>query len=217
MVALRWCSIRTWLPCRAAKSFLIEAEAAAKLDHPNIVPIYEIADLEGQHFFSMRLIDGAEDRAWRIRSTERGNGRFTGRDKAQERVATLMAAVSRAVHYAHERGVLHRDLKPSNILIDKQGQPHLTDFGLAKIADKTDDANTGDDGAGHARYMAPEQALGATTQAAGDVYSLGAILCRCSLASCRSTGQRRWRFFAAPKRMNPSARVAPMRAWTTIL
>ena len=120
-------------------------------------------------------------RAWsrRLREYEvpkRGKGRFTGRDKAQEKVATLMATVARAVHYAHERGVLHRDLKPSNILIDKEGQPHLTDFGLAKIADKTMALTPATTVLGTPGYMAPEQAMGAVSQAAGDVYSLGAIL-----------------------------------------
>ena len=162
------------------RRFLIEAEAAAKLDHTSIVPIYEIAEIEGQHFFSMRLIDGESlERKIALGEYEvqkRGKGRFTGRDKAQAKVATLMATVARAVHYAHERGVLHRDLKPSNILIDKQGQPHLTDFGLAKIADKTMTLTPATTVLGTPGYMAPEQAMGAASQAAGDVYSLGAIL-----------------------------------------
>jgi ABC-type phosphate/phosphonate transport system substrate-binding protein/tRNA A-37 threonylcarbamoyl transferase component Bud32 len=162
------------------RRFLIEAEAAAKLDHPNIVPIYEIAEIEGQHFFSMRLIEGESlERKvalgeWDV--PKRGKTRFGSRDKTQEKIATLIATVARAVHYAHERGVLHRDLKPSNILIDKQGQPHLTDFGLAKIADNTVALTPATTVLGTPGYMAPEQAMGAVSQAAGDVYSLGAIL-----------------------------------------
>jgi len=160
------------------RRFLIEAEAAAKLDHPNIVPIYEIAEIEGQHFFSMRLIEGecVERKLGEYKVPKRGKSRFTGRDKEQEKVATLIATVARAVHYAHERGVLHRDLKPSNILIDKQCQPHLTDFGLAKIADQTLTLTPATTVLGTPGYMAPEQAVGAISQAVGDVYSLGAIL-----------------------------------------
>ncbi len=161
------------------RRFLIEAEAAAKLDHPNIVPIYEIADLEGQHFFSMRLIEG-ESLEKKIALGEyelpkRSKTSFAGRDKAQEKIGTLIATVARAVQYAHDRGVLHRDLKPSNILIDKQGQPHLTDFGLAKIADNTVALTPATTVLGTPGYIAPEQALGAVSQASGDVYSLGAL------------------------------------------
>ena len=161
------------------RRFLIEAEAAAKLEHPNIVPIYDISEVEGHHFFSMRLIDG-ESLERKIALGEwdvpkRGKTRFAGRDKTQEKIATLIATVARAVHYAHERGVLHRDLKPSNILMDKEGKPHLTDFGLAKIADQTVALTPATTVLGTPGYMAPEQALGAVSQAGGDIYSLGAI------------------------------------------
>ena len=162
------------------RRFLIEAEAAAKLEHPNIVPIYEIAEVEGQHFFSMRLIEG-ESLEQKIALGEydipKIKSRFkTGRDKMQERIAALMAAVARAVHYAHERGVLHRDLKPSNILIDKNGQPHLTDFGLAKVTDSEVSVTPKTTVLGTPGYMSPEQALGGECTAAADIYSLGAIL-----------------------------------------
>jgi WD40 repeat protein/tRNA A-37 threonylcarbamoyl transferase component Bud32 len=149
--------------------FRSEAEAAADLDHPNIAPIYEIGEHEGGHYFSMKLIGGGSLAAHlpRLRSDARAG-------------VDLMVTVARAVHHAHQRGLLHRDLKPANILLDEQGRPYVTDFGLAKrLGPKPAEASLTQQGmiVGTPSYMAPEQAnaIGGVSTAA-DVYSLGAIL-----------------------------------------
>ena len=148
--------------------FRAEAEAAASLDHPNIVPIYEVGEHEGRHYFSMKLIEGGALSA-RISNLK---SQISNRDGAK-----LLAAIARAVHYAHQRGLLHRDLKPGNILLDAKGEPHITDFGLAKRID-TDSALTQTGTiVGTPSYVAPEQAAGAKQlSTAADIYSLGAIL-----------------------------------------
>lgn len=149
------------------RRFLSEAEAAAGLDHPGIVPVYESGEIGGQHFFSMGFVDG-ESLATRL-----ADGPLPPR-----RAAALLAELADAVDYAHERGVIHRDLKPGNILLDRDGHPRVTDFGLAKRV-------TGDSGLtrtgqtlGTPSYMPPEQASGKLDAIgrAADVYALGAVL-----------------------------------------
>ncbi len=151
--------------------FHTEAEAAGNLDHPNIVHIYEVGEHQGQHYFSMRLVAGSNLSAW-----TKGDGTRLGKE-GQRKAAEVVAKVARAVHHAHQRGILHRDLKPGNILIDEQGQPHVTDFGLAKRVEGDSALTRSGAIVGTPSYMAPEQARSEKVLTTGvDVYSLGAIL-----------------------------------------
>jgi tetratricopeptide (TPR) repeat protein len=147
--------------------FANEAEIVAALAHPNIVPVLEVGHHEGLHYFSMPLLNGG--------SLAKSQPDPTGDVRAGAR---LVAEVAAAVHHAHERGVLHRDLKPANILLDDEGRPHVTDFGLAKrVLDPNGLTETGAI-MGSPGYMAPEQASGdpAAVTTASDVYGLGAVL-----------------------------------------
>ncbi len=146
--------------------FRAEAEAAGNLDHSNILPIYEVGEHEGQQYFSMKLVTG-------------GNlgGRVAELVVRPREAAALVARITRAVHFAHQRGILHRDLKPANVLLDPDGTPYVTDFGLAKRTEG--DAGLTRTGAvvGTPSYMPPEQARAEKQlTTAADVYSLGAIL-----------------------------------------
>jgi len=191
VVALKLISAGTLATPELVKRFKAEAEAAASLTHPNIVPIHEIGEHQGQHYFSMDLIEGPNLRDALAARRKEGNqlSVISNQSKARSRSlltdhwslstrVQLIATVARAVHYAHQRGVLHRDVKPGNILLDAAGQPHLTDFGLAKLVEKESTLTHTYAVLGTPAYMAPEQARGdakAVTTAA-DVYGLGAVL-----------------------------------------
>jgi len=147
--------------------FKAEAEATARLDHPAIVPVFEVGRVDGRPYFSMKYIQG-QTLAQRL-----ADGPMPPRDAAR-----ILAKVAEAIELAHRRGVLHRDLKPSNILLDEQGQPHVTDFGLAKQQSDPISLTRSGTVLGTPAYMAPEQAAGARGEVgpASDVYSLGCIL-----------------------------------------
>jgi len=167
--------------------FRAEAEAAANLDHPNIVPIYEIGDHEGQQYFSMKLVEGGNLAEW-IADCKLQIADWKKNAANQRESARLVAAVARAVHHAHQRGILHRDLKPANVLLQpapsqsaicdlQSAIPQVTDFGLAKRVEGESELSRSGAIVGTPSYMAPEQAAaqkGLST--AVDVYSLGAIL-----------------------------------------
>jgi TolB-like protein/Tfp pilus assembly protein PilF len=144
-----------------------EAEAAAKLNHPGIVPVYEVGERDGTYYFSMRFVEG--DCLEEVVS--RGS-------ISVQQAAELIAKVARTVHYAHEHGILHRDIKPGNILLDANGEPHLTDFGLARLVEQGSTVTGSLEVMGTPSYMAPEQAVGnnAAVGSATDVYGLGAVL-----------------------------------------
>jgi WD40 repeat protein len=174
LVALKMILGGAFASTAEVRRFQAEAEAAAGLDHQHIVPIYEVGQHDGRPYFSMKLVEGGTLAA--LVSS------FVADPRA---AARLIVAVARAVHHAHQRGILHRDLKPGNILLDRAGQeptPLVTDFGLAKRVDRDGpDKGAGcltQTGAivGTPAYMAPEQAGGKQLTTAADVYSLGAIL-----------------------------------------
>src|SRR5437667_8945791 len=166
-VALEVLSFGQWASKAHLERFRREAEAAASLDHPGIVPIYEVGERDGSCYFSMKFVEGGQ------------LDEVTKRTPMSIRqAAELIAKVARTVHYAHEHGILHRDIKPGNILLDAKGDPHLTDFGLARLVESESSVKHTREVLGTPSYMAPEQAVGnnAAVGSVTDVYGLGAVL-----------------------------------------
>jgi serine/threonine-protein kinase len=147
--------------------FRADYRIAAHLDHANIVPICEVGEQDGQPYFTMPLVEGGSLAA-----------RLAEAPLPSREAACLLARVARAVHYAHEHGVIHRDLKPANILLDAHGEPHVIDFGLAKILGADSQQTATGQVLGTLGYMSPEQAAGQSREATAttDVYGLGAVL-----------------------------------------
>lgn len=163
----------------SVERFRREAQAAAHLHHPGIVPIYEIGEYETQHFFSMELIDGASLAECLAEFALQRESSPSERRQQELCIAETLAQVARALEFAHQHGVLHRDVKPSNILIDQHGRPRLTDFGLAKLTGREGSGLTlSNTLLGSPSYLAPEQAAGKMDEVtiAADVYGLGATL-----------------------------------------
>src|SRR5436309_7256947 len=167
IVALKIIGLGQWATEAHLKRFRLEAEAAARLEHPGIVPIHEVGERDGSCYFSMKFIEG---------------GQLDDVPRRQpmpiRRAVELIVKVARTVHYAHEHRILHRDIKPGNILLDQKGEPHLTDFGLARLVESESTVTRTLEVLGTPSYMAPEQAVGnnAAIGSVTDVYGLGAVL-----------------------------------------
>src|SRR5262245_3711824 len=163
IVALKVIGLGLWATEANLKRFRREAEAAAALEHPGIVPIHEVGERDGSCYFSMKFVEGGQLHVVAKRELV-----------PLRRAAELIAKVARTVHYAHEHGILHRDIKPGNILLDEEGEPHLTDFGLARLVETESSVTHTLDVLGTPSYMAPEQAVGnnAAVSRLTDVYGL---------------------------------------------
>src|SRR5437870_4256938 len=166
-VALKVIGLGNWATEAHVKRFRREAEAAASLEHPGIIPIHEVGERDGSCYFSMKFVEGGQldDVVRRAPMSIRQS-------------VELIVKVARIVHYAHEHGILHRDIKPGNILLDAKGEPHLTDFGLARLVESESSVTHTLEVLGTPSYMAPEQAVGnnAAVSSVTDVYGLGAVL-----------------------------------------
>ena len=139
-VALKIIGLGQWATKAHLKRFRLEAEAAARLEHPGIVPIHEVGERDGSCYFSMKFVEGGQlDEVARREPMP------------IRRAVELIAKVARTVHYAHEHGILHRDIKPGNILLDAKGEPHLTDFGLARLVESESSVTHTLDVLGHAQ------------------------------------------------------------------
>lgn len=166
----RWVALKMLRSGRFAgqeelERFEREAQAAGRLEHPNIVPVYDVGRHEGRAYYAMQLVEGPSlcVELPRLNANHRA-------------AAQIMAVIARAIHYAHGQGIIHRDMKPANILFDRDGTPLVTDFGLAKQTENANTLTLSGQIVGTAAYMAPEQAAGRSIGTATDIYALGAIL-----------------------------------------
>src|SRR6476619_3852232 len=167
IVALKIIALGHWASKAHVKRFRREAEAAASLEHPCIVPIYEVGERDGACYFGMRFVEGGQlDEVMKREPMP------------PRRAAELIVKLAHTVHYAHEHRILHRDIKPGNILLDAKGEPHLTDFGLARLVESESTVTRTLEVLGTPSYMAPEQAAGKNIELTRgtDVYGLGAVL-----------------------------------------
>jgi serine/threonine protein kinase/Tfp pilus assembly protein PilF len=166
-VALKVITPGQWASGAHLKRFRREAQTAASLDHPNIVSIYDVGEHDGSCYFSMKFVEGGQldEVVSRVPMSIR-------------QAVEMIAKLSRTVHYAHQHGILHRDIKPGNILLDTGGEPHLADFGLARLVEAERTVTRTEEMMGTPSYMAPEQVVGSNAQltSATDVYGLGAVL-----------------------------------------
>jgi serine/threonine-protein kinase len=166
IVALKMLRAGTLANHQEIQRFYREAQAAAQLNHPHLVPVYEVRQHRELHYFTMAYVSGGT------------LAEHMDRFRDPKAAVALMLKVARAVHHAHRHHVLHRDLKPSNVLLDEEGEPLVSDFGLAKMLDSALDLTQPGDMVGTPLYMAPEQATGRSDQAgpASDVWALGVML-----------------------------------------
>ena len=176
-VALKIVGLGQWATSAHLKRFRLEAQAAARLEHSGIVPIHEVGERDGSCYFSMKFVEGGQLDAV-VKSATADSSRGEREPMPIRRTVELIAKVARIVHYAHEHGILHRDIKPGNILLDQKGEPHLTDFGLARLVESESTVTRTMEVLGTPSYMAPEQAVGnnAAVSSATDVYGIGAVL-----------------------------------------
>ena len=205
LVALKVIGLGHWATEIHLKRFRREAEAAASLEHPRIVPIYEIGERDGACYFSMKLEEGGQlDQPVRREAIP------------LRRAAEIIASLARTVHYAHEHGILHRDIKPGNILLDAKGEPHLTDFGLARLVETESTVTRTLEVLGTPSYMAPEQARGETAQltSATDVYGLGAVFYQLLTGHPPFAGGTTYETIRLVLRPNRGTRVSGIQEWT---
>jgi serine/threonine protein kinase len=189
-VALKVIRARTANSEHELRRFQIEAEAASRLNHPHVVPVYDFGECNGQLYLTMKLIEAGCLATWHDKNCVHSpQSLLPTAMNEQRRVAIIIEKIARAVHHAHRHGILHRDLKPSNILLDEHDEPFVADFGLAKQTWQDSELTQSGAIIGTPSYMAPEQAMplqivanptqpssASSTTTASDIYGLGAIL-----------------------------------------